>query len=201
MRLSRNWLVRNIALGFIELVRNTPQLRADRLLVRRGAADAAVAAPEHRAAGGRPAEHPRPLSAERRCSAPHGRALAAARAARRCWRRRFVWRRRRQRACRSAPRALLAAACGGCAVRRRHRAASSCPACTGFNIAGGVAGAAGTGRALGGPVASTPPPSSPRSCAPRSCRCTRGQREAALSLGLTPRPGAAPRSSCRRRCG
>ena len=26
MRLSTNWLVRNIALGFIELVRNTPQL-------------------------------------------------------------------------------------------------------------------------------------------------------------------------------
>ena len=26
MRLSANWLVRNIALGFIELVRNTPQL-------------------------------------------------------------------------------------------------------------------------------------------------------------------------------
>src|SRR5215470_7138798 len=26
MRLSTNWLVRNIALGFVELVRNTPQL-------------------------------------------------------------------------------------------------------------------------------------------------------------------------------
>ncbi len=63
MRLSGNPLAAAIARGVMEVVRNTPQLRADLLHLRRGAAEPAAAAPEHRVRLGLLPERARPADA------------------------------------------------------------------------------------------------------------------------------------------
>ena len=63
MRLSSNWLVRNIALWFIELVRNTPQLVQIIFWYVAILQKPAAAAAEHRAARRAAAEYPRHVSA------------------------------------------------------------------------------------------------------------------------------------------
>ena len=183
MRLSTNWLVRNIALGFIELIRNTPQLVQIIFWYVAVLQTLPGPAAKHPAAVRRAAEHPRPLSAE------FYRATT--------WRRRCGrWRWSCCLPCRSSGASparlsargeiVAAAAAGDAAVRCGHRSHRIRPRCT----------------------AST----SPAACrwcrnwsrCGRACRIYaaafiaeivraailsvhKGQREAALSLGLRPR--------------
>ena len=66
MRLSDNWLVRNVALAFIELVRNIPQLVQIAFWYIWCSTGDATAAAKHRAAGRGASQHPWPVSPERR---------------------------------------------------------------------------------------------------------------------------------------
>ena len=135
MRLSVNWLVRNLALSFVEFVRNTPQLVQISLLVFRGPAGAPTATAEHSCPWRFPAQRPRPLCAGRgharrrlavalAClSCPGGDSLRLAIAA--------------QESGASAPLRSV------CRWSRRscwssESIASSVPALKGFNIVGGV---------------------------------------------------------------
>ena len=69
MRLSVNWLIRNLALVYIEFVRNTPLLVQIIFWYFAVLQTLPAAAPEHRHPGRVAAQYPRPLRAERR----HGR--------------------------------------------------------------------------------------------------------------------------------
>ena len=133
MRLSTNWLVRNLALGFIELVRNTPHAGPDHLLVRRRAADAAGAAAEHHSPRRLAAEHPRALPAVAGVQTGHGGVLGCIAGAS-CWSRR-----RWSGACRRVGGARpWCCRCSRSACWRCGFDHVDFPALRGFNIAGGV---------------------------------------------------------------
>ena len=184
MRLSTNWLVRNIALAFIELVRNTPQLVQIvfwyiAVLQTLPRPRRSIALPARLAA-----QHSRPLSAPpaRGAMGRHGvvgcrGALLLATP--------FAWR-GRAGADADRRRALLLPAAGaprslfGAGVER-----VDWPAMRGFNIAGGVPGTARARRRSGPGCRSTAPPSSPRSSAPPSSPCIRAsaKRRSASACG------------------
>ena len=113
-RLSPNWLLSQVALVYVELMRNTPLLLQLVVLVQRGAEDAARPAPVAERRRRRLSQQPRPLSAAPDLRRRRVWLVAAALALALCRRAGVrAWARRRQacdrraragRACRAAPR-------------------------------------------------------------------------------------------------
>ena len=197
MRLSVNWLVRNIALGFIELVRNTPQLV--QIIFWYVAVLQTLPGPRQSivAAGGLAAQHPRPLPAE--------------------------FRTRRARPTLLWPLALLAGA--GNAVRLAPALArtaagpmvaaagvswrwrctspasttSTIPQLRGFNIAGGIQVVPELIALWAGLTDLCRGVHRRDRARARSCRCTRASTRR-RSPGAAGRARCCPRSCCRRRC-
>ena len=185
MRLSANWLVRNMALWVIEVRAQHAAADPDRLLVLRRAADPAVGAPEHAAARRPLPQRARPLPALAGDAAGLWAGCLAA------WRRRPSWRCR----CSGSPHVrghqigakALALPVVAVGAPGRDRPGYRPAALQGFNFKGGVVlppelvalwlglsiyASAFIAEIVRGSIQAVP----------------KGQREAARSLGLKPGP-------------
>ena len=197
MRLSANWLVRNIALGFIELVRNTPQLV--QIIFWYVAVLQTLPGPRQSIPlpGGVAAECPRHSICQASSAMTWRRRAVAAGAASLLLAMPFVWR-LPWRGLPLGAKSLLLLPAGSRAVRCRHRPPRLARVAR-LQHRRRRAGGAGTGRALG----------RPDDLRRRLHRRDRARRDPVGAQGPArggpqPRaeaaPGAVARSSCRRRC-